>query len=688
MSDDSKQDEFLALARKRFAAASEDEKELRAKFEDDLRFASPDGDDQWDEQVKQQRNAAGRPTLAFPRGHVFVRQVANEGRQQKPQIKYAPSLDEYKDTAEIIEGLARNIQYDSQAQVAYDTALEYAAGGSFGYYRILTDYCDDESDDQEIKIVPVLDPLTVYGVLVPAIFGRKPKWWFVIEDIPKEEYKAQYGDKFEDTSLSWDEAEKKADGWIGSDTVRVAEYWYVKEEKVEGKRRPKTTIKFCKINGLEILPDSETEWAGTICNVIPVLGGQMIYRGKPKLFSVVRPQKSAQQMLNYAKSRIAETLAQSPVSPFIVVDGQISGFEKEWASLNTVPKPYLTVKGIDVAGRPVEKPQRQVYEPPIAALSAFVAQEVDDMKATSGIFDASLGARGNETSGQAISQRQAQADTNNMHYMDNLERSFKQAGDVIAELIPKIYDVEREITILGANEAQKIVTINKAHVDASGQQKNYDVAGFKGKYVVTMGKAYSSKRAESFDTMAQIIHTAPNMFPIVGDIMLRNSDMAGADEAADRLHAMLPPALQKNEQEQIPPQAQAIVAQAQQQMGMMQGELQKLQFEKQAKVVEHQAKMQQIQAQAQADMALEDKKLLAAITVAEINTKAQNAADREADRRALEMQFHDQAHEVGMAAVEHSHDQELAAQQAQHAQDAQAQAAAQQQAQADGQGSE
>jgi hypothetical protein len=423
-----KVDEFLATARKRFSAAAEDEKHLRDKFVSDLKFASPDGDDQWDPQLKMQREAAGRPAMSFPRCHTFVQQVSNEARQRKPTIKFSPRLDQDQDTADILEGLARYIQYDSQAQVAYETAIEYSAGGSWGFYRFLTEYCDDDSDDLELKIYPVLDPLTVYGIVVPAVFGRKPKYWFVIEEIPKEEFELQYPNS-EMASLTWSEAERRGDGWAGKDSVRIAEYWWVEEKRVKGKRRPQTIIKTCKTNGMEILPgddgeDSTTTWPGTICNVVAVLGKQMIMEGKPKLFSVVRPQKGAQQLINYSKSRIAETLSTSPISPFMVADGQIQGYEKQWESLNTVMRPFLTYKIVDSSGRALPPPARQVYEPPIQSLSAFVAQEIDDLKATTGIFDASLGAQSNETSGKAILARKDQANLTTMHYIDNLGRSF------------------------------------------------------------------------------------------------------------------------------------------------------------------------------------------------------------------------------------------------------------------------
>ena len=138
------EEDFLGTARRRFSFCAEEEKHLRDKFVDDLRFASPDGDEQWDPQVKQQREQAGRPAMSFPRGHVYVQQVSNQARQNKPQIKFAPRLDATKDTADVYEGLARYIQYDSSAQTAYENAIEYSAGASFGYYRITTDFVDDD----------------------------------------------------------------------------------------------------------------------------------------------------------------------------------------------------------------------------------------------------------------------------------------------------------------------------------------------------------------------------------------------------------------------------------------------------------------------------------------------------------------------------------------------------------------
>jgi hypothetical protein len=497
--------------------------------------------------------------------------------------------------------------------------------------------------------------------------------------MPKEDYKREYPNS-ELASLNWAEAEKGHEGWVGDNTVRIAEYWWVEEKKVEGKRRPQPKVMTLKTNGFEILDDTKTEWPGSVIPIIPLLGGQMIIEGKPHLFSVVRPQKGAQQLINYYKTRIAETITTAPVSPWIAVAGQITGSPnpQAWQTANTNPVAVLEYASVDIEGKPAPAPQRQTFEPPIASLSNATAQEIDDMKATTGIFDASLGSQSNETSGKAIFARQQQSNLSTMHYMDNLARSFKQAGDIIAEIVPKIYDTKREIEILGEDEKQKVVTINAPQPDG----KHYKVAGAKMSYVVSMGRAFDTKRMETFDTMQQLAQGNPQSFPLFADIMFRSSDMAGGDELAERFHAMLPPQLQKQDgQEEIPPQAKAAMAQAQQQTAALQAELSRLTMERDAKVLEHHGKMAEIAAKSQADMALEDKKLLTQITVAEINTKAQNVADREADRRALEAQWHQQAHDVASQAMDQQHAQQMQQQQAASQQDLAAQQGQQQSAQ-------
>jgi hypothetical protein len=673
----SKESDFIATARKRFEQAASDEKLLREEALIDLKYVAGD---QWDPRLKQQREQAGRPALTFPRCHTFVQQVSNEARQNKPQIKFAPGDEQAdKDTADVLEGMARAIQYESDAQIAYETSVEYSAGGSFGFYRILPSKNDDGM--QDLKILPVLDPFAVYGILFPYCFGREPRFGFVVEDMPRDEFESLYPDSeitkggIGGSDTSW----MSGQGWLGTETVRVAEYWYC-----EGKGRD-TVVKFCKMSGMEVLPgtdgeESKTQWLGYCIPVFPVTGKIMILQGRPVISSVVRPQRGAQQMINYGKTRIAETLATAPISPFMVARGQIDKGDKKWENLNTQVFPYLEYNAVDVMGRPAPPPQRQTFEPPIAALSSFVEQEIDDMKAVSGIFDASMGARSNETSGQAIARRQQQANMTTMHYMDNLERSFKKAGNALCDAIPKYYDEERMVMTLGPDEKPKIVKVNALHQDEGGKERHYKVGGDDaGKYhvIVTMGRAFSTKRQETFDLMQQLVQSAPNLLPMFGDVMFQNSDAAGADIVADRFKKMLPPQLQDQSDDPAAQlnQIQAQAAQLQQQNQALNAYAQQLEKEKEGKVIETQGRTQIAQMQEMSKQEIVKMQEATKIAVAQIN--ASKDANEAIAQRELE-QFkilHGGAHDIALQKDDQAHAEKLAQQQQIAAQQQQAQQA-------------
>jgi hypothetical protein len=358
----------------------------------------------------------------------------------------------------------------------------------------------------------------------------------------------------------------------------------------------------------------------------------------------------------------------------LVVEGQITKNDPKWETLNTRNWPYLTYKQLDNGGKPAAPPHRDTAEPPIMAYSAFVAQEVDDMKATAGIFDASLGQKSNETSGTTIRNRQQQASMTVMHFMDNLERAFKKGGLIMQDLIPKIYDAGRMIQILGSDEAPKIVRINQMHQAENGQQAHYKVGGEgAGKYraIVTMGRAFSTKRQESFDMMQQVLVSNPDAFPLVADLMFQNSDIAGSDIMADRFKRMLPQQAQdpdNTDPEQQAQQLQAQNAQLQQHTQALNAYAQKLEQEKQGKVVETQGRVQIETFKAQKDFELKALQLETQRAIAEITTKAQDSLERaklDADLDLKEkLAHHNAAHELAMQAHQQGHESNMADKQA------------------------
>lgn len=695
-------EDFLFQARQRFSECAADEKSIREQATQDLNFVAGN---QWRADIENDRTAKGRLCLKFNRCHTFVQQVSNEARQNKPQIKFVVGDGGDKDTAEVKEGMARHIQYSSDAQVAYETAVEYSAGGSFGYFGFITEYCNDNKGykandprlwDQDLKVRTFADPFAVYGILIPSIFGMEPPYGFVVEEMPKEEYKRQHGTKEIEAVGGWEEATKRSQGWIGTETVRIAEYWYLEhEEQTITRKNPDTgedetrtvdrcKVKFCKLDGLRVLPGTETEWEGYCIPIVPVIGKQLIIDGKPSLFSVVRFQRDPQQLINYYKTRIAETLSTAPIQPYMVAKGQIAETDKaKWGRMNMELSPYLEYTPVDVNGKEVGPPQRQVFEAPINSLSEASAQEIDDMKAVTGIYDASLGNKSNEQSGLAIQRRQQQSNITNMHFMDNLERAFKKGGLIIADLLPKIYDAKREVQILGADEMPKIVKINHPHTDQYGKEKHYKVADSDSDVpIVTMGRAFASKRMETFDMMSSVLQANPQLIEVIGDVFFQNSDLAGADIMAGRfkryINIKYPGLIDDKDadpQTQIA-QMQAQMAASQQATQAMQQELQKLQMEREAKVIEHQSKERIAQAEILSKENIIKMQEVTKIAVAQINASKdanEGIADREAEAYQL---FQEHAHDAAITAQEQAHQKELADQQHQQALEQGAQAGA------------
>lgn len=560
-------EQFIETMRDRFASAEESEAEIRKEAEKDLEFVAGE---QWDERVRKARETENRPVLTFNHLPTYVAQVSNEARQNKPQVRFGPvDSGADLDTAEVMEGMARSIQRRSRADVAYETALYYAAACSFGHFRLFTDYCQGEQyfDEQELRFGAILDPFSVYGAVIPAALGKKPNWTFVLESMPRDEYEQQYGDT-ELVGIGFAAGAKVAEGWIGED-VRIAEYWYVDSKPrvqrlailPDGQRKkvfvdelPKEaggtfelgsdglprerehradTIYSCLTNGVEVLPGTKTKWVGRRIPVFTSLGGQMILRGRVKLFSLVRGMRDPQQLLNAYKSGIAENIGLANRVPYIGYTGQFK--DPKWRNANVKNYPYLEADPITAAGQIAGLPQRQQFEAAVQALSVAAAQEKDDLKAIAGIYDASLGAQGNETSGIAIEQRQQQSGLTNFHFPDNLARAQSEAGEELGYAIPRVYDTKRQVRIIGEDEEERIVTVNAPYQGEDGQVHahildagTYDVS-------VEIGPATSTKRREAAEQTGRIITAAPEMMGVMGDIYFRNADFAGAREVAERV---------------------------------------------------------------------------------------------------------------------------------------------------------
>ena len=611
--------DMLATMRTRLTMAISAYSDSREDELDDLRFraASPDNQWQWPADVLATRGSVqgqtinARPCLTINKLPQHVLQVTNDQRQNRPSGKVIPADDKADvEVAEIFNGLVRHIEYISDADVAYDTACDNQVTFGEGYFRILTEYCDDNSFEQDLRIGRIRDSFSVY--MDPTIqdpCGSDAEWCFINQELTTEEYEREFPDASPLSSLAYGVGDGQLNAWINQDTVRIAEYFYIKHEakklnqyaggmtamagspeakqaEMMGLQAIKTrdvdvrTVKWCKTNGFEVL--EERDWAGKYIPVIRVIGNEFEIDGRMYVSGLVRNAKDAQRMYNYWVSQEAEMLALAPKAPFIGYGGQFEGYETQWKTANINNWPYLEVNPdvTDGAGGPLPLPQRA--PPPLAQNGLLQAKlgAADDIKGTTGQYDSSLGAAGNETSGRAILAREKQGDTGTYHFIDNLARAIRYATRQLVDLIPHIYDTQRVARIIGIDgetdqamidptqpeAVRKIVdqqtgaTIKKIYNPNVGK---YDVA-------VTTGPSYMTKRQEALDAMSRLLQGNPNLWAVAGDLFIKNMDWPGAQEMSKRFAKTIDPKLMDDSE------ASPELAKAQQQMQAMSQEMQQM----------------------------------------------------------------------------------------------------------------
>ncbi len=624
MAETGKTDDLLTKGREAFKKAEEAEGENRLIALEDIKFSRLG--EQWPENIRQQREREFRPCLTINKMPAFIRQVVNDARQNKPQIKVHP-VDSNADpkTAEVINGLIRNIEYTSNADVAYDTAIEASVSGGFGYWRIGMDYAYDDVFDMDVTIERIANQFSVYGD--PASQAADSSDWnnaFIVERMSRDEYKRRYGSKKnaanEEVCIDF-ESDAWGEGWIDDEFVLVAEWWsreeteheivqlddgnvYSKEQletdpdlievgvlidagvvKVLGTRMAKTfKVKQVIMSGADVL--EKRDWPGCYIPIVPVYGDEIVVEGKRYFRSLIHNAMDAQRMYNYWRTTATELVALAPKVPWIGRKGTFDSDAQRWNTANSQSHAYLEYDG--------EAPQRQPLDTgPAAGALQESLNASDDMKAIIGIYDASLGARSNETSGRAIMARQREGDVATFHFIDNLSRAIRHTGRILIDLIPKVYTKERIIRVLGEDGTPKTVKVNgqapepvmgpdgKPEVDDEGNVIMALHSLTVGKYdlTVTSGPSFTTRREEAAAQMTELVRAFPQAAPFIADIMARNFDWPGADEIAKRFEAMNPA-----KQQEIPPQIQ-------QQLQELQAAVQKLSGENQSLKQGHDIKM-------------------------------------------------------------------------------------------------
>lgn len=590
-----KNDALLKEATERYDAAVVFDRENRIEALDDMENLIGL---QWAESEKEQRETDGRPCLTINKLPQFLRQVTGDLRRTNPAIKVLPGDAETdKDGADVIESIVRQIQYKSDASSVYESAAESAAACGMGAFRVLTDYVSDNSFLQEICIEAIRNPFAVYWDPKATDPTRcDADWCFVSDRMTKAAFEKAYPGK----AMAEVKAEQVGDmsrlqHWRQAGDVIVAEYFWKEYEDVtiymgpdgqatekkprgEAKSRQvkRHKVMWAKISGADVL-EGPLEFPSKHIPVIAVMGEELHVGSSRYRSSVIRFAKDPQRMYNYWRSAQTEIVALQPKAPFIATPKQIAGRETEWGEANRTNAPVLLFN-------PDEKfpgaPQRQ--QPPVASqgMTEAIMLASQELKDTTGIYDAGLGNRSNEQSGVAIRQRQMESDISTSIYSDNMAKAVAQCGRIVVDMLPKVYDTYRRVAALGKDETEGVIEINKPMRTADGPVMVNNMAAGKYDVKVAVGPNYTTKRQETAESMMQFVQAFPAAAQVAGDLIAGAMDWPGADQIADRLKKTLPPGLVEEESPQAQ-QAQMQAQQVQQEQSDMAKEMAVLRLEEQ-----------------------------------------------------------------------------------------------------------
>ncbi len=550
--------DIVDKAKKDYLAAKDYWGQIYKFAKDDLLFLSDKEGAQWDDKAYNLRKRKNRPALQIDKLTQYVNQVSNDIRMNTPSINVIPHGGGADiETAEIYQGLIRDIEYNSSADDAYDYAVNSAIKCSIGFFRVDHRYKDDEGFDQELYIERVVNPLAV--VIDPSSVnpdGSDAKCAWVLDEMTLKEFKERFPGA--QPSSFDDEEPVKED-----DTVVLCEYFKIKEvpvtlaqlpdgavvefeegapfEVVQTRESTKKIVYRYHMSGAEVL--KETTFPGKYIPIVPVYGEEAWIDGERHIHSLIRKAKDPQRRYNFWASTEAEMLMKAPKSTIIAVGGTTENYAEDYKDPDNAI--VLRFDQYDAKGNPAPPPQiNPGPQVPTGIVNAMM-QASEDIKATLGLYDAFIGQRSNETSGVAIKQRQMEGDRAVYHYGDNLVRSITHMGRILVSAIPEIYNGPRVVSIIGKEEDSDKVGINGAMVE--GQERAFFLTEGQYNVRVTTGASFATMRQEAAEFFQQVIQSQPQLMQVAGDLMFKYMDFPGAQALAERIKKTIPPQLLDDE---------------------------------------------------------------------------------------------------------------------------------------------
>ena len=522
---------------------------------------------------RKQLQSEGRSAFTIDLLTPSVEIIVNQIRINKTSASFVPmSQGANAATAEIRQGLYRNIDRESKAAIARETAYYMATAVGRGYYRVLIEDDDGPTFTRHIAIKRIdnlysvaIDPTCVDFCYADAA------WAYTFDDLWKDQFRAEHGGTDSDgieidldtQGLALDEGGKAF--WFPKDKVKVGEYWRRcwkrrvvwklsdgtvcwKDEAPEGVN-PKTDVvrekvkmddylEWRKMTGSQTL--EKRIWPGKLIPIVVVVGRELFRGKKPKINSgMVRPAMDPLKINNYMTSRMVDEVGLSPLPHLFSAVGHLSPEQKNivneinkhpWSNVEYTPQE-------DNQGRALPPPMWSSPSPNTAAVVQAEASAKDNAMRVLNTFAPQLGAIQGQQSGTAINQVKEQGDISHAAFPDNFNRALLHEAAIVNELMDVVYTEPQAIAITQPDESTVQVLINQEFTDRKTGKKQLHLFGA-GKYgvVTTTGAAYPTRVAEGVQRILDLIKTmAPPEIVKILDLVVKDLNLPNWQKYADRL---------------------------------------------------------------------------------------------------------------------------------------------------------
>lgn len=547
----------------------------RNQIEQDLLFSDPSNPAQWESDVKAQReNDPGgkRPCLVMDQCGQYVANVAGQIEQKPPSIHAIPvggGADQR--AAEQIDGRFRHIEHASKATQHYMRALTSAARVGVGYLVVRPEYVDRSMNYQEPRIGSEPDPLkVVFDPWSTATDGSDADEAFIITSMSCINFHRRWPRakeiNFGDTDTRHPVDDRK-DVIIGEQFVKeqtMKEVIVYTDEHgqqtsgdqeeyeeacaqagielpVEKKYKDKVTVVRWRImNGDEVL--DETDYPADHIGVVPMYGYVGFVDGRMNYCGIPRRARSAQQSYNYHISELQAYMATQPKSPWLVSRRAVGPYKSIWDRASAQARAWLPWVDWDENGQ-VTQPTRISGSTALTNHESGAVQALKDIQASIGMYQANLGAQGNETSGIAIENRKQQGEASTAHFPSHMAASLGQVGDIVMQMDARLVDERRKQPTIGVDQSVGSITVDPDQKTAferveGGAVINPNVGTYGVRVVV--GSSYSTQRTQTNAAFAEIMRGNKELAPVVAPFWAQTLDFPGSDKFAQAMAAMAP----------------------------------------------------------------------------------------------------------------------------------------------------